>query len=53
MRRVLFALLILVAPVLTLMATTGCEPEIKTVRSTERIEETEPQMTSPGEPILE
>jgi hypothetical protein len=53
MRRALLSLVILVAPVLSVLATTGCEPEIKTVHSETTIQETEPQMTSPGDEVLE
>lgn len=31
----------------------GCAPKVTTVHSSERIEESEPQMVSPGEEIVE
>jgi len=53
MLRGILSLFILLAPGLTLLATAGCEPEIKSVQKTERVEESEPQPTSPGETVLE
>lgn len=53
MRRGILSLLILVAPVIALLATTGCEDEIKTVQKTERIEESEPQPVQQGTEVLE
>lgn len=53
MRRVMLSLFILLAPVVGLFAITGCEPEIKSVQKTERIEESEPEPVSPGETLLE
>ena len=48
MFRGILALLIFVVPLLTMLAASGCEQEIKSVHKTERIEESQPQMTSPG-----
>lgn len=53
MTRVLVSLLFVSAPLLLLLASTGCEPETKSVQKTERVEESEPQMVSPGEPVVE
>ncbi len=53
MRRGLLSLLILVAPAVMLSATTGCEQKITSVQQSEQIQETEPQMTSPGQEVLE
>lgn len=53
MRRGILSLLILLAPVIGLLTTAGCEPEIKSVQKTERVEESEPQPVSPGETLLE
>ena len=53
MRRALFALWILIAPGLALLTVTGCEQEVKSVRSEQRVEESEPQMQSPGKTVLE
>ena len=53
MRRGILSLLILLAPVVGLLATAGCEPEIKSVQKTERIEESTPEPVSPGETVLE
>ena len=53
MRRVILACLVAVAPILTILAATGCEPEVKSVQKTERVEQTEPKMTSPGQEQLE
>lgn len=53
MRRVILALLVAVAPVLTILVASGCEQEVKSVQKTERVEQSEPKMTSPGEPVVE
>lgn len=53
MRRIMLSLFIFAAPMLSLLVTTGCEPEIKSVQKTERVEESEPQPVSPGETVLE
>lgn len=54
MHRKLLALLIAAAPVAMILSlTTGCEDKVKTYKKTERVEESEPQMTSPGEEVLE
>ena len=37
----------------TVVATTGCESEVKTVNKTERVTESEPEMVSPGKEVLE
>ena len=52
MLRGILSLLILLAPVATLLATAGCEPEIKTMQKTERIEQSEPEPVSPGTEML-
>jgi hypothetical protein len=53
MGRVILAWLVAFAPVVTILAAAGCEPEVKSVQKSERIEQSEPQMTSPGEPVVE
>jgi hypothetical protein len=53
MRRVILAWLVLTAPILTVLTTAGCEPEVKSVQKTERIEQSEPKMTSPGQEQIE
>ena len=53
MRRGMLSLLILLAPVMGTLMTAGCEPEIKSVQKTERVQESEPQPVSPGETVLE
>ena len=53
MRRGLLALLILIAPVATALFAAGCEQKVTTIDKSERIEETPPEMVSPGEPVLE
>jgi hypothetical protein len=53
MRRVILAWLVAVVPILTVLAATGCEPEVKSVQKTERVHESEPKMTSPGKEVVE
>ncbi len=53
MRRVILAWLVLLAPACTILATAGCEQETKSVQRHERVDETEPQMTSPGKDVVE
>jgi len=53
MFRGLLSLLIAAAPIVVLLPAAGCEQEVKTVKREERVEESEPQMVSPGEPIVE
>jgi len=53
MRRAILACLVAVAPILTILAVAGCEPEVKSVQKHERIEQSEPKMSSPGEPVVE
>ncbi len=53
MTRKLIAILVLVAPALVLPLASGCAQKITTVQKTERIEQSEPQMVSPGEEVLE
>ncbi len=53
MRRAILAWLMFVSPLCGLLATAGCGPEIKSVQQSERIEQTEPQMTSPGQEVVE
>jgi len=52
MRRVILSWLILAAPVVALL-TAGCEQEVKSVRQTEQVQESEPQMVSPGSEVIE
>jgi hypothetical protein len=52
MRRVILSWLILAAPVISILAA-GCEQEVKSVQQTERVQETEPQMVSPGTEVIE
>lgn len=52
MRRMLLALCIAAAP-LVLFSSAGCEQKVKTYSKTERVEQSEPQMVSPGEPVVE
>lgn len=53
MLRQLAALLIAAAPVVMILSLSGCQDEVKTVRQTERVEESEQRMVSPGEEVLE
>jgi hypothetical protein len=53
MRRVIMACFIVVAPVLTILAASGCEQEVKSVQKSERVEQSEPKMTSPGKEVVE
>ena len=53
MRRFMIALALAAAPALTLAMATGChENKVKTYQSSERIEQTEPKMVSPGTEVL-
>jgi hypothetical protein len=51
--RTLIAGLLLVGPGLALLSLAGCGDKTETVRQTEERHESEPQMVSPGEPIVE
>jgi hypothetical protein len=53
MHRQLLALLIAIAPVAMILSLTGCGDEVKSVRKSERQEESPPTMVSPGEEVLE
>jgi hypothetical protein len=35
------------------VALAGCEDEVRTTKKVERVEESPPEMVSPGEPIVE
>lgn len=53
MRRFMIALAVAAAPALTLALSAGChENEVKTHQTSERIEQTEPKMVSPGTEVL-
>ncbi|HOB76650.1 MAG TPA: hypothetical protein PKG54_19240 [Phycisphaerae bacterium] len=52
MRRFLLILWLAVGPSL-LLAVSGCAQEVRTQSHSERIQQSEPQMVSPGDPILE
>jgi len=52
MRRAFLSLIVLVAPAVALL-TAGCEPEVRTVHRSERIEESEPRTVSPGQEVVE
>jgi hypothetical protein len=49
----ILACFVAVAPILTILAVAGCEPEVKSVQKSERIEQSEPKMTSPGQEQIE
>ncbi len=53
MRRFLLGLLIALGPGLILATAAGCGEEIRTQSHSERVQESEPRMVSPGEPIPE
>ena len=53
MARIFLSTWILLAPAAFLLATTGCGSEVKTVQRTERVEESQPEMVSPGDEIVE
>jgi len=53
MRRMILAWFVAAVPILTILAVAGCEPEVKSVQKTERVQESEPQMVSPGQEKLE
>lgn len=53
MRRFMMTLALVVAPALSPVTLSGChENEVKTYQSSERIEQTEPRMVSPGNEVL-
>jgi hypothetical protein len=53
MRRFMIALAVVAAPALTLTLSVGChENEVKTHQTSERIEQTEPRLPSPGTEVL-
>ena len=53
MLRACVSVLTVLAPVLLLLAATGCEPKTVTVQQTEERHETTPKMVSPGEEVVE
>lgn len=53
MYRTLLALIVAVVPVLVVLGTTGCEPEVKTVHQKQTVHESEPEMVSPGTEVVE
>jgi uncharacterized lipoprotein YehR (DUF1307 family) len=53
MHRKLLALLIAVAPLAMILSLTGCGDKVKSVKKSERQEESTPTMVSPGEEVLE
>lgn len=53
MLRKLMALLVLVAPAAFMPAISGCGEKRDTVKQTETRYESDPKMTSPGEPVVE
>ena len=53
MRRALITLIALLLPVSAVLLSTGCARKVTTVQKSERIEESEPHMTSPGTEVLE
>ena len=53
MFRKCLAILAMLAPVFVLLAIAGCEEKTTTVQQTEQRHESTPQMTSPGEEVIE
>lgn len=53
MIRKLLAIMLLLAPAVALPLASGCAKKVTTVQKTERIEESEPKMVSPGQEVLE
>jgi hypothetical protein len=53
MARWFFAMLVLFVPAIVLLTTTGCEEKTVTVQQTEQRHESEPEMVSPGQEVLE
>ncbi|MBI4579357.1 MAG: hypothetical protein HY718_06615 [Planctomycetes bacterium] len=52
MKRILLVLWLVLGPS-ALSLTTGCEREVRTVDRKQSVQESEPKMVSPGEPVLE
>lgn len=52
MKRLLLALWIAFGP-LVLLSMSGCEKEVRTYDRKQTVQESEPKMVSPGEPVLE
>ncbi len=53
MRRAFLSFIVLAAPAFVLLTAAGCDPEVRTVERTERVEESEPQTVSPGQEVVE
>ena len=53
MRRGVFSLLIVIAPAIALLSAAGCDDKIESVQRTESVQESEPEMVSPGDTIVE
>lgn len=53
MYRALLVLVMAAAPAIVLLGATGCEPEVKTVHQKQTVQESEPQMVSPGQEVVE
>lgn len=52
MKRLVLALWMAFGP-LVLLAASGCEKEVRTYDRKQTVQESEPKMVSPGEPIVE
>ena len=52
MKRILLAISLTLAPC-TLLLSTGCEKEVRTVDQKQTVHQSEPRMVSPGTEVLE
>lgn len=53
MRRMILAVAVLVAPAVAMCGVSGCAKKTVTVQQTEERHESEPQMKSPGQEVVE
>jgi len=53
MYRALLALIVAVAPAIAFLGSAGCEQEVRTVDEKTTVQESEPQMVSPGTEVVE
>ena len=53
MSRACLAILMLIVPAVALLTTSGCEEKTTVVRQSDTRHETEPEMVSPGDEVLE
>ena len=53
MRRVIFSILVVVAAVVFCGGVPGCSDDVKKVETHEQTQESEPEMESPGEMVVE